>query len=337
MRVRLLRDLRKLSDESGQALVLAALGMVALLGFVALAVDVGQLRYAKRQLQMAADAAAIAAALEIVPCAGSTNCSIMTAAIQSSLKENGLTGSTLTTHCVPNSGTGLLLTINNGPCSLGLQDPNFGKTNFVEVILQKTSTMYFARALGISSMPISVRAEAALTDNGYCIYALDKTASGSLITNPGTVFGSTCAIMVESNSSTAAICNSSTVNVSFVAIVGGGQSNGCVINIRYAIGVPFANTFRSPGKCPSAGGPILRYQHYIAIPWFRIRPDDKRGRNTLSGFRVLRRNHNHQYGDGNAHAWSLCADLDQPIVVEASWRPDHPDWRDHVRHWSDVL
>ena len=238
MRARLTRGLRNLSDESGQALVLAALGMVALLGFVALAVDVGQLRYAKRQLQMAADAAAIAAALEIVPCAGNTNCSIMTAAIQSSLTENGFPGSTLNTHCASPSGTGLQLTVNNGPCSLGSQDPNSGKTNYVEVVLQKTFPMYFARALGLSSMSISVRAEAALSDNGYCIYALDKTSSGSLVTNPGTIFGSTCAIMVESSSPNAAICNFSTVSVSFVAIVGGGQSNGCIINIRYAIGVP---------------------------------------------------------------------------------------------------
>ena len=216
----------------------AALGMVALLGFVALAVDVGQLRYAKRQLQMAADAAAVAAALEIVPCAGSTTCSIMTAAVQSSLKENGLTGSTLYSHCASTSGTGLLLTINNGPCNLGTQDPNAGKTNYVEIVLAETSPLYFARVLGLSSMPISVRAEAALSDNGYCIYALDKTSSGSLVTNSGTTFNSTCAIMVESSSATAAICYSSTVSVKFVAIVGSGQSNGCTLTITYAVYVP---------------------------------------------------------------------------------------------------
>ena len=248
--------MRFLSDESGQALVFTALGMVALLGFVALAVDVGQLRYAKRQLQMAADAAAIAAALEIVPCAGSTNCSIMTKAIQSSLTENGFTGSTLNTHCASNSGTGLQLTVNNGPCSLGLLDPNAGKTNFVEIVLQKSSPMYFAKALGISSMPISVRSEAALSDNGYCIYALDKTSSGSLITNPGTIFASSCAIMVESNSPTAAICNSSTVNLAFVAIVGGGQSNGCVISIKYALGVPLPTPSDPLASVPLPAVPV---------------------------------------------------------------------------------
>jgi uncharacterized membrane protein len=52
------------SDESGQVLILTALSMTMLFGFLALAVDVGTLFDAKRRLQVAADAAATAGALD---------------------------------------------------------------------------------------------------------------------------------------------------------------------------------------------------------------------------------------------------------------------------------
>ena len=94
-----MRRLRELRGESGQALVVAAVGMVAIVGFLALAIDVGQLRYAKRQMQMQADAAALAAALELNACAGSTNCAAMQSAAQAALTENGVQVDSLGTNC----------------------------------------------------------------------------------------------------------------------------------------------------------------------------------------------------------------------------------------------
>jgi Flp pilus assembly protein TadG len=60
------RTMRMKNDERGQVLVITALCIVALIGFIALSVDVGALFYAKRQMQAAADAAATAAAIEYV-------------------------------------------------------------------------------------------------------------------------------------------------------------------------------------------------------------------------------------------------------------------------------
>ena len=54
--------MRILRDENGQTLVLTALCGSALLGFMALALDVGVLFHTKRNLQTAADAAALAGA-----------------------------------------------------------------------------------------------------------------------------------------------------------------------------------------------------------------------------------------------------------------------------------
>src|ERR1700739_4431797 len=51
-------------DEDGQMLVFSALSMTILVGFLALAFDVGQMFRARRNLQVAADAAATAAALD---------------------------------------------------------------------------------------------------------------------------------------------------------------------------------------------------------------------------------------------------------------------------------
>src|SRR5215471_16801996 len=59
-----LRRKRALVAEDGNVLILAALSMTALMGFVALGTDVGLLYRAKRNVQIAADAAAMAGALD---------------------------------------------------------------------------------------------------------------------------------------------------------------------------------------------------------------------------------------------------------------------------------
>ncbi|MFB3053274.1 MAG: pilus assembly protein TadG-related protein, partial [Dehalococcoidia bacterium] len=48
---------RKRRDESGQALILFALGLAVLLGMAALTIDVGLAYVARRDMQNAADAA----------------------------------------------------------------------------------------------------------------------------------------------------------------------------------------------------------------------------------------------------------------------------------------
>ena len=80
------------TDECGQAAVMTAVCMVAIIGFLGLGIDVGHLRLVKRDLQKAADAAALAAGLELRVCGGTPNCPAMRAAAQNAMVENGLTG-----------------------------------------------------------------------------------------------------------------------------------------------------------------------------------------------------------------------------------------------------
>ena len=56
------RRISLLNDDSGQTLIYVAISMIVLLGFVALAVDVGYLYAERRHMQNAADAGALEAA-----------------------------------------------------------------------------------------------------------------------------------------------------------------------------------------------------------------------------------------------------------------------------------
>ena len=57
--------MRRARGERGQILLVVILALVALLGIAAFAIDVGYAYYAKRQLQSATDAAALAGAQDL--------------------------------------------------------------------------------------------------------------------------------------------------------------------------------------------------------------------------------------------------------------------------------
>ncbi len=216
------------ADESGQALVPVALFMVVLVGMLGLAVDAGMLHYAKRQVQLAADAAALAGALEISTCAGSTNCGTLQKAAQNALAENGMTGSTLFTNCSAASKTTLSLTVNNPPCLLA-GDPNRGSASVVETIVSAPMPTAFARIFGLASVPVSARAEA-IPARATCVYALDRSGSNAMVLDSGTSVNATCGIVAESSSGYAVACTSASVNATSVSIVGSGTSTNCTLN-----------------------------------------------------------------------------------------------------------
>lgn len=68
--------LRRLTrGDSGSVAVMVAISLVPIFGMMGLAIDVGQLRFAKQRLQMTADAAALAGALELNTCGATADCS----------------------------------------------------------------------------------------------------------------------------------------------------------------------------------------------------------------------------------------------------------------------
>lgn len=231
---RLLHRVRAaLVEEDGQTIVLVAVSFVALLAFAGLAIDVGHMEIVQRQVQSAADASAVAGALEVTQCNGSTDCSAMTTAAQQAVAENGLSNSTLVTQCGSTSGDTLSVTVNNGPCALGsgTADPHYLNNQYVEAVVNKVEPTIFAQVLGISSMNISARAEASVSNypNCFIISAYQPTSKSNQLTMNGTdkLDMPTCGIMDDSDATNALIANGNvTVTTDGVTVHGGDTVNG---------------------------------------------------------------------------------------------------------------
>ena len=203
----LMQQLRhRLRDDRGIALVMTALAMSALLGFMALAFDIGMLFQAKRKLQIAADAAAIAGTLEYLY-TGSLSSATTYADAASS--QNGFT----------NGSGGVVVTGNDPPAD----GPNSGNKAFFEVIVSQPTPTFFMSVFGFKTVTIKARAVAGVPTNGLACMWIMGTSGGALdlqgaynIQAPG------CGIYVNSPSTTAFIDtgNGGMVNTSFLDVVG---------------------------------------------------------------------------------------------------------------------
>ena len=202
-----MKTMRVLRDERGNILAMAALSMTLLFSFLAFGVDVGNLYYTQRQLQTLADAAAMAGALEITSCGGtasSSSCAVMQKAASTAITESGYAAPTLFEQCAAASGTGLLLTINNGPCAVA-GDPNSWEANYVEAVVSEIVPTYFAFIFGVKTLQISARAEAGKALPGYPPCDLNLGGIGQDITENGgssisNAAGANCEVVSDSNS-----------------------------------------------------------------------------------------------------------------------------------------
>ena len=181
--------MNSLKDESGQTLILVALSLTGVLGFVTLATDVGTLLHAKRNLQMVADSAAIAGAVELKQ-------STVTANVQGA----GAAGATR--NGITSGANGATVTVNYPPAN-GL---NAGKAGYVEAIVTQSQPTFFMKLFSFNSMNVSARAVAfaGSTSGTCCLCTLNKTAPDSInlqgsfnVAVPG------CQVIDDSNSASA--------------------------------------------------------------------------------------------------------------------------------------
>ncbi len=150
-----MRGARHRNPESGQSLALVAVGMIALVGILGLAVDMGYLRYVHRQLQTAADAAAIAGAMDVTY--GTWN-----AAGRGAASENGF----------PNGGN-TTVTISNPPASGPYAGANY--PTYVQATITQTGVpTFFSKIFGVNNVSLSASSVAAGGTN--CIYGLDQNS-----------------------------------------------------------------------------------------------------------------------------------------------------------------
>jgi hypothetical protein len=141
--------------------------LTCILGFVGFATDVGVLLHAKRNLQIAADAAALAGANEIrVSGAGVADIKAAgkAAAAQNGFTDDAVNGTTVNIYPPPVDG------------------PNINKAGYVEAIVTQTQPTIFMRLLKINSIPIAARAVAfnGATTNVGCVRAQDTTGAPTI-------------------------------------------------------------------------------------------------------------------------------------------------------------
>lgn len=220
---------RKLKDESGQAMILTLLCMTCLLGFVAFAADIGTLLHAKRNLQIAADSAAIAGAAEL-------NYGDMMAAGQAAAAQNGVTVGV-------NGGA---VAINNPPT----EGAYVGQAGYVEAIVSQNQPTFFMKVFNIGSQTVATRAVAwnGGSSNG-CVYVCDKQAAGAMtLQGSFDVSAPKCGVIVDSNNSDALqfTGKGGTLTAGSIGVVGGdggqtGDSTPAPVTGIAPVTCPFAS------------------------------------------------------------------------------------------------
>jgi hypothetical protein len=238
--------MRLWKEESGQALVLVLLSMSMLLAFVALAVDVGSLFRARRNVQIAADAAAVAAALDY--------------------KYNGYNGSTTSSYAAARAaatangyrdGAGGVVVTPTIPPADG---PNAGSTGFAEVTVVAPNPTIFMSMFNYKTIDISARAVAGRSTTENCVFLLGT--SGADFTNGGasTINLANCGL-IDDSSSADAFSNGGALTMTAKSIgVVGGVLNGGALNVtpRPRTGIPPTGDPLSRPVPPTAGcGPAI--------------------------------------------------------------------------------
>jgi hypothetical protein len=188
---------------------MTALAMAVLLGLVAFATDIGLFLIAKRQMQTAADSAAMAGAAEI-------NYGDVTTAAQADSAQNGFTdgsnGVTVAVHIPPSSG------------------PHAGgsKAGYVEVIVSQSQPTIFMKILNRGAMVVSARAVATVVPSSNCIYTLGKSGTDIDQTGSGSFAVSNCSILDDSSDPTAALkrTGSGSISAQAIGIVGNYSQTG---------------------------------------------------------------------------------------------------------------
>jgi hypothetical protein len=209
--------IRNRDSEGGQALVLVALSMAVLMGFMALAIDVGLLFRSRRNLQIAADSAATATALNYLYYGNLTSAK---AAGVAAAAANGVTITASDIHSPPLSGPSTGTTA--GAYFEVIPQQAVG-TNFMGVTTHSGTFTVMARA--VAGTPLASTA---------CVYISDPTDPDVLhIQGSASITATGCGIYVNSNATSpdAVQTNGNPhVTAAYIDIVGGYSFSGHSIN-----------------------------------------------------------------------------------------------------------
>lgn len=195
-------------DRSGVILVMFALLLPVLIGFLGLGIEVTFWYQNRRNLQTVADAAAIAGAYDIY--SGGTATTAATAAATDATR-NGYSVSTDT------------LTVNAPPTSGSYT----ADTKAVETVMTRQVVPLFASYFLTSNVTINVRAVATTPDSAdkACVLALDTSGTGVAVSGNGTVAFDGCQVASNSTDTSAlSVSGSGTLETDCYSVVGGVSS-----------------------------------------------------------------------------------------------------------------
>jgi hypothetical protein len=232
--------MRLYREESGQALILTATSLLVLMGFLALATDVGILFHDRREMQTAADGAAAAAALEMFDGGSSSN--IILAAHNAATK-NGFT----------DGSNGVTVTVHNPPTSGYHQSGG----NVEVDITQASIPTVLMGLFGAKTVSVSARAVGSDSVSGKaCIWLGNSSGTDLKIQGSAKIEAPGCGIYLNSTDPSAldTIGNGNTVDAAYIGLVGGSIGSGTPQGTTVSADVaPQTNPF---GTTVSSGEPV---------------------------------------------------------------------------------
>jgi hypothetical protein len=186
-------------------LLLMAVSLVAFMAILVLAIDSGALQRQRRMAQAAADAGALAGAIEVFR--NRTDAATVEASARKETERNGFadgTGGVSVSVIYPTTST-------NSPGS-----------DFVKVVIQQTVPTIFRGFLGFTSVAMRTQAVGGLGASNMCLVVTEPSGSGSLdVRAGGLVAGTRCGVAVNSTSSNAVnLQGNGEVAASTIAVVG---------------------------------------------------------------------------------------------------------------------
>jgi len=215
--------------------ILAA-AMALIIGLCGLAVDVGLLYTARRSMQTAADAAAVAGATAL------RDAQTVSGAARAAATLNGFT----------NDSNNVSVAVNNPPAS----GTYSGNASYVEVVVTQPQPTYFLRVLGYNTVTVSTRAVSGTISGPACMYSLNPTASNAFVISGGSAVTADCGVLVRSNSSSGLVVSGSgsALTATTIGVVAAGYSAGTgAINPTPMVNVaPFGDPLAS-AQAPSVG------------------------------------------------------------------------------------
>src|SRR6516165_12174789 len=252
---------RLLRDRRGVSAVFVALASTALIGFVALGVEVGLWYAVKRQDQSAADAAAISGAYELAAEQGQSG--LYSDICKLAQRDAASNGFTFQSYSCPTSSPGCTnpssgqMCVNNPPVSSTTLN---GDNTAVEVILNRQENTLLAN-LFLANVTIGSHAVAKVNLPGYtCDLSLAKPGTGISVQGSGTLNLTGCG-MAANSSDAAAISfgggNNDVLDASWFQTVGNYNANGNpVLNVptRLVDSTPVTDPYScNPPKIGCAG------------------------------------------------------------------------------------